>query len=76
MKNVTIVLDEQVARWAKVRAAQHDTSVSRMLGEVLREMMEEENTYEADQKRFLRKEPVVLKSKEASYPDRDSLYDR
>ena len=28
MKNVTITLDPEVARWARVYAAQHDTSVS------------------------------------------------
>jgi hypothetical protein len=37
MKNVTITLDEKVARWARIKAAEKDTSVSRLVGEMLRE---------------------------------------
>ena len=33
MKNVTITLDEEVARWARVMAAEQNTSVSRLVGE-------------------------------------------
>ena len=35
MKNVTITLDEKVARWARIRAAELNTSVSRLLGGML-----------------------------------------
>jgi hypothetical protein len=45
MRNVTITVEEDVLRWARVWAAQHDTSVSRMLGEVLRERMQREDAY-------------------------------
>lgn len=45
MRNVTITLDEEVAKWARVWAAKHDTSVSRMLGELLREKMAREDAY-------------------------------
>jgi hypothetical protein len=45
MRNVTVTLDEEVARWARVWAAKHDTSVSRMLGELLRDKMEQEDAY-------------------------------
>jgi plasmid stability protein len=37
MKNVTITLDEEVARWARILAAEHNKSVSRLVGEMLRE---------------------------------------
>jgi plasmid stability protein len=47
MKNVTITLDEDVARWARVWAARHDTSVSRISGELLQEHMRQEEGYEA-----------------------------
>jgi len=32
MRNVTVTMEEDVAKWARVWAAEHDTSVSRMLG--------------------------------------------
>ncbi|MCH7225623.1 DUF6364 family protein [Haloferula sp. A504] len=76
MKNVTITLDEDVVRWAKVWAASHDTSVSRMLGEELRKKMLAEQHYERARKRFLSKGPTPLKAASIPYPTRDSLYDR
>lgn len=76
MKNVTITLDEDVAKWAKIWAATHDTSVSRMLGEELRRKMLAEQHYERAKKRFLGKPPKPLKPANTSYPSRDSLYER
>jgi hypothetical protein len=46
MQDVTITLDEDVARWARAWAARHDTGVSRILGELLRERMLQEGGYE------------------------------
>jgi len=76
MKNVTITLDEEVLRWAKVSAAQQDTSVSRMLGEELRRKMLREKEYERGKRRFQARQPQPLKPAEESYPSRDSLYER
>jgi plasmid stability protein len=76
MKNVTITLDEKVARWAKVWAARHDTSVSRMLGEQLQRMMESESVYERARLGFLQQKPVRLKSEGGRYASRESLYGR
>ena len=76
MKNVTITLEEEVLRWAKVTAAQQDTSVSRLLGEELRRKMLGEKKYERGKRRFQKRELKVLKAAEESYPSRDSLYDR
>jgi len=76
MKNVTITLDENVVRWAKVWAASHDTSVSRMLGDELRKKMLAEQHYERAKKRFLSKSLTPLKSAATTYPVRDSLYER
>jgi len=39
LRNVTVTLEEDVARWARMEAAQRDTSVSRLLGELLKERM-------------------------------------
>ena len=37
LRNVTVTLEEDVARWARIEAARRDTSVSRLLGELLKE---------------------------------------
>ena len=76
MKNVTITLEEDVARWARVRAAEEDTSVSRMVGDLLRRMMEQERSYEIARERFLSVEPTPLKSADSNYPTREELHDR
>lgn len=39
MRNVTVTLEEDVARWARIEAARQDTSVSRLLGSILKERM-------------------------------------
>ena len=39
MKNVTITLDEKTAAWVRVYTARHDTSVSRIVGEMLNQRM-------------------------------------
>jgi hypothetical protein len=76
MKNVTITLDEKVAKWARIRAAELDTSVSRLLGDLLREKMLEERAYEAAMEKFLSVDPVKLKKPGAGYPRRDKLHAR
>jgi hypothetical protein len=40
LRNVTVTLEEDVAQWARIEAAKRDTSVSRLLGELLKERME------------------------------------
>ncbi len=74
VKNVTITLDEEVARWARVWAAQHDTSVSRLVGELLRERMGQEEGCERSMERYLSRPPGVLK-RAGTYPRRDDLYE-
>ncbi len=47
MKHVTITLEDEVSRWAKIWAAKNDTSVSKLLGQLLKERMLEEQGYHA-----------------------------
>lgn len=75
MKNVTITLDEEVAQWARIWAAKHHTSVSRLVGEMLRRRMLEEEGYEAAMKQYLTAKPVLLK-RQGKYPSRDELHER
>jgi hypothetical protein len=37
MKNMTITLEEKVVCWARIRAAEKNTSVSRLVGGLLQE---------------------------------------
>ena len=46
MKNVTITMEDSVAEWARIEAARLNTSVSRLLGELLAEKMRHDDTYE------------------------------
>ena len=76
MKNVTITLDEKVARWARIRAAEEDTSVSRLVGEMLREKMAAEQAYQTAMEEYLSHSPQKLKKRGAKYPKREDLYAR
>jgi hypothetical protein len=76
MKNVTITLDEEVARWARIRAAERDTSISRLVGEMLQEKMLEDRTYQAAMQQYLSRRPKRLKRAGARYPQRKELHDR
>jgi hypothetical protein len=76
MKNVTITLEEEVARWARIRAAEEDTSLSRLVGEMLREKMRDESNYQAAMQNYLAQSPRMLKKKGDKYPDREELHDR
>jgi hypothetical protein len=76
MKNVTVTLDEEVARWARVRAAEQDISVSRMLGDLLREQMLREFRYHTEMQQYLVREPRALTHDGSGYPTRDALHDR
>jgi hypothetical protein len=46
MKNVTVTMEDSVAEWARVEAARRNTSVSRMVGEMLAEKMRHDDAYE------------------------------
>ena len=76
MKKVKIVLDEKTAAWTCVHAARRNLSVSRFVGEVLRERMRESREYDAAMKRFLSKAPFPLTGPPQRYPKREELYDR
>jgi hypothetical protein len=75
MKNVTVTLDEETARWARIEAAHRDISVSRLIRELLREHMRAQTTYEEAQRRYLARAPSALKDA-GSYPSREELHDR
>jgi len=76
LRNVTITLDEDVARWARIRAAELDTSMSRLVGELLREKMHEEQSYEVARREYLARPARKLRKPTTRYPKRADLYGR
>jgi hypothetical protein len=74
MPNLTITADEEVLRWARVKAAESNTSVAQLVGELLKERMRVERGYESARRRFMGVKPRVLS--DAPYPARDELHDR
>jgi len=74
LRNITITLEESVARWARLEAARQDTSVSRLLARILRDRMNEGDGYERAMRRALARKPF-LKSN-GSYPSREEAHDR
>ena len=75
MKNVTITLDEDVARWARIKAAEQDKSLSKFVAELLSENMQHEASYERAMRSYLSRAPRSI-STSGKYPKRDELYDR
>ena len=76
MKNITITLDEATAVWVRVHAAEHNMSVSRMVGEMLQKQMLEERKYAEAMQQFLARKPVRLKRAGKRYATRDKLHER
>jgi len=75
MRNVTVSIPDDLAQWARVWAAEHDSSISAMLSEILRDIREKECRYTSAMDSFFAAEPRIL-SGGSKYPERDSLYDR
>ena len=76
MKNVTITLPEDLARWLRVKAAEDDRSVSRWIAELLERMRCREDDYQVAMKRYLAMKPRKIEWPEGRKPTREELYDR
>ena len=76
MKNLTITVNEDLAKWARIYAARHDTSISRLVSDILNKLMNEEEGYEGKMRRFLSRSPRRLKASEDTYPSREDLHER
>lgn len=74
LRNVTVTLDETVARWARVEAARKDTSVSQLLGAILKERMLEGDGYEGAMRRALARKPFP--KTHGRYLSREEAHDR
>lgn len=76
MKNITVSLNDEVAHWARVWAAEHESSVSRMLGDMLKQRMREKEGYNAAMQEFLSVEPRRLRRNGERFPTRDEIHER
>lgn len=74
LRNVTVTLETEVARWARLEAAGKETSVSRLLGGILRERMLEEEGCARAMRRALARKPFL--KTDGRYLSREEVHDR
>lgn len=72
MKNITVTMDDPVADWARMEAARRQTSVSRLLGELLAEKMRLDDAYERALQEWLQR-GHGWRSDGSAYPTRADL---
>ncbi len=75
MRNVTVTMEDAVADWARMEAARRNTSVSRLIGEMLADKMRHDDAYERAMNEWLQRERTWM-SDGSPYPKRDEIYDR
>jgi len=73
MKNVTVTMEDSVADWARLEAARRNTSVSRLIGEMLGEKMRHDDAYERAMQDWLQRD-VTYQSDGSPYLTRDAIY--
>lgn len=74
LRNITITVEEEVARWARLEAGRKETSVSRLLGGILKERMVAEDGYERAMRNALARKPFLKTS--GRYLPREEIHDR
>ena len=73
MKNVTVTMEDTVADWARMEAARRNTSVSRLVGELLAEKMRHDDAYERAMREWLERD-FSFTSDGSPYPTREEIY--
>ena len=76
MKNITITLPEDLARWVRIRAAENERSVSRWLADLLEGMRRQDDDYAIAMRQFLAVEPRAMEWIDGRKPSRDERHDR
>jgi hypothetical protein len=74
LRNITITLEEDVARWARIEAARNETSVSRFLAAILKDRMVEKDRYERAMRRALARKPFL--DTDGRYLSREEAHER
>lgn len=73
---MTITLSEPAAEWARIEAARRDTSVSKMVGEMIEQKMRKDDEYERARRAYFSVKPRVMSARGDRYPTRDEIYVR
>ena len=73
MRNVTVTLDEETARWARIEAARRDESLSSLLRSLIEDEMSGQVSYASARERYLARPGVAFSGKR---PKREDLHDR
>ena len=76
VKNITITLEPDVARWVRLQAAEREMSISRYVSEVLKARMQERAAYEHAMQQYLTLPLKPLGHRDEPLPTRETLYDR
>lgn len=76
MKNITVTLDDETAKWVRVKAAEQNKSMSRFLGDLLQQHMKDRVAYQRAMEQWLSKPPYVLRQPGEPLPTRNEIHDR
>jgi hypothetical protein len=79
MRNLTITADEETLRRLRIEAATRNMSVSRFVGEILKERFSADDAYERAMADFFSRTPYLAppaRDDGRSWPTRAELYDR
>lgn len=60
LKNVTITLSEEAAHWARKRAAEENTSVSRLVGQMVEAQMRQTDDYQEAYRQWRELKPMDI----------------
>jgi hypothetical protein len=75
-QNITLSLEKELIRKGKIVAAKKETSISKMLGELLKEIVDKEDQYEAAKRNALQTLQQGLNLGGSIKWKREDLYDR
>jgi hypothetical protein len=70
MKNVTITVEDGTLEWVRIEAARRNTSVSRLVGEMLTDKMQHDDAYARAQREWLA-DTSSFSSNGTPFPTRD-----
>jgi glutaredoxin len=76
MKNVTVTLPEETARWVRVWAAEQGKSVSAALADLIAEQRHDREKRERALYQFRSVPQVMLGPDRQHYPSRESVHER
>ena len=74
LRNISIILEESLARWAHREAARRGTSISSLLAGILEERMPEEDAYQAAMHRALERKAFLKTT--GRYWSREETHER